>query len=94
MPSITAELLAWADTLTTVTVQAWRPPTGSRVHLCLTSTLTGPTGLVELTVYGGAPHDPTLIGELAPDEYRKVTLDELRTWATNTSGANREGVIR
>jgi hypothetical protein len=94
VPSIAAELLTWADTLTMVTVQAWRPTTGHRVHLSLTSTLTGPTGPVELSVYGGAPHDPTLLGELAPDEYRAVTLGELRTWATNASGADREGAAR
>lgn len=82
VPGIAAELLAWADTLTTVTVQAWRPPTGNRVHLSMLSTLAGP---VELTVYGGAPHDPTLIGDLAPDECRAVTLGELRAWREGTS---------
>jgi hypothetical protein len=92
--SIAAELLAWADTLPTVTVQVWRPPTGHRVHLSMTSTLTGPTGRAELTVYGGLPHDPALLGELAPDEHRAVTLGELRTWAANTSGTNREEASR
>jgi hypothetical protein len=77
VPGIAAELLAWADTLTTVTVQAWRTPTGNWVHLSMLSTLASP---VELTVYGGAPHDPTLLGDLAPDECRAVTLGELRTW--------------
>jgi hypothetical protein len=94
VPSIAAELLAWADTLTTLTVQAWRPITGHRVHLSLASTLTGPTGPVELTVYGGAPHDPTLIGELAPEEHQAVTLDELRTWATTTSSTDHERAVR
>jgi hypothetical protein len=91
VPGIAAELLAWADTLTTVTVQAWRPPTGNRVHLSMLSTLAGP---VELTVYGGAPHDLTLLGELAPDEYRAVTLSELRTLAATTSGTDREKASR
>jgi hypothetical protein len=82
VPSIATELLAWADTLTTITVQAWRPPTGNRVHLSMLSTL---AGSVELTVYGGAPHDPTLLGELTPDECRAVTLGELRAWREGAS---------
>jgi len=94
VPSIAAELRAWADTLPTVTVQAWRLPTGARVHLSLTSTLTGPTDIAELTVYGDAPHDPILLGELAPKEYRQVTLGELHTWTTTTSGTNREEARR
>jgi hypothetical protein len=81
VPEIASEVLAWADTLTTITVQAWRPPTGDRVHLSMTSTLNGPAGTVELTVFGGADHDPVLVGDLAPGEYRAVALGELRAWA-------------
>ncbi|MBV9444678.1 MAG: hypothetical protein JO345_02085 [Streptosporangiaceae bacterium] len=92
VPSIAAELLTWADTVTTVTAQAWRPPTGNRVHLSMASTLSGPAGPVELTVYGGANHDPALVGELVPGEHRAVTLGELRTWAT--SSTNRAGASR
>jgi hypothetical protein len=84
VPSIAAELLTWANTLTTVTAQAWRPSSGHRVHLSLTSTLSGPAGTVELTVYGGSNHDPALVGELAHGEHRAVTRGELRTWAANT----------
>ncbi|MBV8542163.1 MAG: hypothetical protein JO063_13980 [Pseudonocardiales bacterium] len=83
VPSIAAELLAWADTLPTVTAQAWRPPCGDRVHLSMASTLNGPAGTVELTVYGGADHDPAVVGDLAPGEYRAVTLDALRAWAAD-----------
>lgn len=94
VPSIAAELLTWADTLTTVTMQDWRPPTGERVHLSMASTLNGPAGPVELTIYGGTNHDPTLVGELAHGEHQAVTLGELRTWAANASGADREGMSR
>jgi hypothetical protein len=94
LPEVAAELLAWADTLATVTVQAWRPPSGDRVHLSMTSTLSGPTGTVELTVFGGTDHDPAAVGELAPGEHRVMTLGELRTWATTTSGADPEGARR
>ncbi|MGH3933586.1 MAG: hypothetical protein ACRDS1_01145 [Pseudonocardiaceae bacterium] len=82
---IAAELLAWADTLTTVTVQAWQPPSGDRVHLSIASALIGPAGSVELTIFGGTDHDPALLGDLAPGERRTVTLGELRTWAADTS---------
>jgi hypothetical protein len=85
VPSIAAELLAWADTLTTITVQAWRPPSGDRVHLSMASTLNGPAGPMKLTIYGGTDHDPALFGELTPGEHRAVTLGELRTWAAIVS---------
>jgi hypothetical protein len=81
VPEVAAAVLGWADTLTTVTVQAWRSPAGDRVHLSMASALDGPAGTVELTVFGGADHDPALVGDLAPGEYRAVTLGELRTWA-------------
>ncbi|MGH3772096.1 MAG: hypothetical protein ACRDRW_11990 [Pseudonocardiaceae bacterium] len=85
VPGIAAELLTWADTLTTVTVQAWRPPCGDRVHLSMASSLSDPADTVELTIFGGADHNPALVGDLAPGEYRAVTLGELRTWATDAS---------
>jgi hypothetical protein len=91
VPEVASEVLAWADTLTTVTVQAWRTPTGDRVYLSMTSTLCGPAGTVELTVFGGAEHDPALIGDLAPGEYRAVTLGELRTWATRRLATSTDG---
>lgn len=85
VPEVATEMRAWADTLTTVTVQAWRPPAGDRVHLSMTSALSGPGATVELTIFGGADHDPALVGDLAPGEYRAVTLGELRTWAADAS---------
>ncbi|MGH3710050.1 MAG: hypothetical protein ACRDRQ_18515 [Pseudonocardiaceae bacterium] len=96
VPRIAAELLTWADTLTTVTVQAMRPPSGDRVHLSIASVLSGPAGTVELTIFGGADHDPTLLGDLAPGERRTVTLGELRIWAADTSHrlTDGEGVTR
>jgi hypothetical protein len=85
VPQVAAEVLAWADTLTTVTVQTWRPPTGARVHLSMASTLRGPAATVKLTIFGGADHDPALIDDLAAGEDRAVTLGELRTWAADAS---------
>ncbi|MCA1696070.1 MAG: hypothetical protein LC749_15840 [Actinobacteria bacterium] len=91
VPSIAAELLAWADTLTTITVQATRPPSGDRVHLSITSALIGPAGAVELTIFGGTAHDPALVGDLTPGGHRTVTLGELRTWAADTSHRPTDG---
>ncbi|MGH9059097.1 MAG: hypothetical protein ACRDZY_06220 [Acidimicrobiales bacterium] len=55
------------------------------MHLSITSALIGPTGTVELTIFGATGHDPALIGDLAPGEHRTVTLGELRTRAADTS---------
>ena len=91
VPEVASEVLAWADTLTTVTVQAWRPPTGDRVHLSMASTLNGAAGTVELIIFGAADHDPVIVGDLAPGEYRAVTLGELHTWATDASHPPTDG---
>ena len=82
---VAVELLAWADTLTTVTVSVWRPPAGDRVHLSLASTLTGPTGTVNLDVYGGADHNPALIADLEPGQRVALSLGQLRTLADSAS---------
>lgn len=82
---VAAQLLAWADTLSTVTIQAWRPPHGDRVHLSIASTLTGPAGTVKLDVYGGADDDPALFVDLGPGDHRDVSLGHLRTWAVSSS---------
>jgi hypothetical protein len=84
-PTVAADLLAWADTLTTITIQAWRPPHGANVHLSLTTTLTGPTGTIELDVYGGADDDSDLFADLAPDQHWDISLEHLRTWATHAT---------
>jgi hypothetical protein len=87
VPKIAAELLAWADTLPMVTVQAWRSPSGDRVHLSIASTLTGPAGAVELDVYGGADDGPVLFADLAAGDQRTASLEHLRIWAASASDA-------
>jgi hypothetical protein len=86
VPMVAVELLAWADTLTTVTVSAWQPPAGDRVHLSIASSLTSPVGTVSLDVYGGADHDPTLIADLEPGQRVALSLGQLRTLAASASG--------
>jgi hypothetical protein len=78
------ELLAWADTLTAVTVTAWRPPESDRVHLSLTSTLTSPTGTVELYVFAATKDDPARFTDLTCGHRRSIPLAELHRWAATT----------
>jgi hypothetical protein len=85
VPRVAAELLAWADTLSTVTGTAWRTLDGQSVHLSITSTLTGPAGAVALEVYGGTGDDPVHYADLPPGAYRDVSLGQLRTWAASGS---------
>jgi hypothetical protein len=85
MSGLAADLLTWADTLTTVTTAAWRPPRGELVHLSITSTLVSPVGTVELEVFGGVGYDPTVFADLASGERRSATLAHLRTWASSAA---------
>ncbi len=62
---IASALLAWADTLTAVTAQAWRVPSGHSVHLSVTGQLTRGA---RMRVYGAMPFIGGGIGaDLAPD---------------------------
>ncbi|HEY6423541.1 MAG TPA: hypothetical protein VIY28_09915 [Pseudonocardiaceae bacterium] len=89
VPSIAADLVTWADTLSMVTVGAWRPPHGDRVHLSIRSSPTGSTGPVGLHVFGGADHDPRRFADLEAGDQRTVSLGELRTWTVSASQAKR-----
>ncbi|MBV8995217.1 MAG: hypothetical protein JO287_16305 [Pseudonocardiales bacterium] len=81
VPTVARDLLAWADTVPTVTVQAWRVLAGDRVHLSIASTLTGPTGAVELDVFGAVDYDPARFADLTAGDRCKVPLRQLRAWA-------------
>ncbi|MBV9161310.1 MAG: hypothetical protein JO309_17040 [Pseudonocardiales bacterium] len=83
LPTVAGDLLAWAETLTMVTAQAWRVPQGDRVHLSLAGTLTDPAPAIELDVFGGVNHDPEDFVDLEPGEHRVILLAQLRTWAAS-----------
>ena len=71
-PQIAAALLAWADTLTEITVEAWRVPSGDYVYLSLIGQLTADIGV---RLYGAmAFAGRGLGGDLAPDARRPVPL--------------------
>jgi hypothetical protein len=84
LPTLAGELLAWAETLPTVTVTAWRVPHGERVHLSLASTLSGPPPTIELDVFAGVDHDPEHFADLEPGEHRVIPLAQLRAWASSS----------
>jgi len=79
-PQITSALLAWADTLTKVTVEAWRVPSGDSVHLSVLARLPGGASI---QVYGAMPFTKHGIGaDLPPDTSTTVSLTVLRERAT------------
>jgi hypothetical protein len=80
-------LLAWANTLTDLTLRAWRPASSPSVHLDVNATLTGPAGTVTLTVFGGTDFDPVVFPGLEPGQRRPISLGQLTTWATATGTA-------
>ena len=80
LPQIAGALLVWADTLTGVTVEAWRVPSGDCVHLSVIGRLPGG---MSVRVYGGVPFTEHGIGAaLAPKASTSVPLGVLRERAT------------
>ncbi|MBV8540145.1 MAG: hypothetical protein JO364_09285 [Pseudonocardiales bacterium] len=79
-PQIATGLLAWADTLTSATAEAWRVPSGDSIHLSVIGRLPSD---VTIRVYGGVPLTPHGIGaDLTPDGSATVSLTVLRHLAT------------
>jgi hypothetical protein len=79
-PQIAGALLAWADTLTDVTTEAWRVPNGDCVHLSVIGQLPGG---VSVRVYGGVAFTQHGLGaDLTPDACTTVSLVVLRERAT------------
>lgn len=79
-PQVAAALLAWADTLTEVSAEAWRCFDGQSVHLSVRGAL--PTGAV-LRVYAAidyAQHGPG--ADLEPGATTTLRLSVLREMAT------------
>jgi hypothetical protein len=80
LPQIAGALLAWADTLTSPAIEAWRVPSGTEVHLSVIGRLPGGT---RVAVYGGVAFTAHGIGkDLAPDASITVPLAVLRERTT------------
>jgi hypothetical protein len=72
--------LVWADTLTEVTAEAWRVPSGDCVHLSVLGQLPGG---VSVRIYGGVAFTEHGIGaDLVPGASMSVPLAVLRERAT------------
>ena len=82
LADLASALLGWADTLTQITVTAWRPRHGETVHLTLTGQLPDTTSV---EVYGGVDYTDALFGDLQPDGRQGVALSVLRAWAAGDS---------
>ena len=77
---IAGALLAWADTLTAITTEAWRVPGGDSVHLSVLGQLSSG---VWVRVYGVVPFTEHGIGaDLTPNACTTVALAVLREQAT------------
>jgi hypothetical protein len=80
LPEIARGLLAWADTLTETTAEAWRVPRGDSLHLSVTGRLSEG---IPVQVYGSLPFTPRGIGaDLAPGASTTVSWAFLRERAT------------
>jgi hypothetical protein len=77
-------LLAWANTLTDMTLRAWRPENSTSVHLDVDAILTGPQGTVALRVFGGTDFTEAVFPGLEPGQIRPVSLGQLTAWAAGT----------
>jgi hypothetical protein len=86
LAGLAAGLLGWADTITGVTAEAWRPPTGVSVHLTVTGRLLHDSTPVK--VYGGVPYTADVFGpDLQPDGRQSLGLSVLRGWASGAAVA-------
>jgi hypothetical protein len=83
LPGLASGLLAWVDTLTKVTVTAWRPPHGQTVHLTVTGERQDGT---RVAVYGAVDFAADVFGDLQPSGKQGVALSVVRSWASGASG--------
>src|SRR6476469_1130013 len=82
LPALAAALLDWADTLTSISATAWRPPGDHSVHLSITGRLADKTAV---EVYGGVDYTDELFGDLQPGSRQGVALSVLSEWAADSS---------
>jgi hypothetical protein len=81
LPVVASMLLAWADTLTDISAEAWRVPDGSSVHLAIRGRLEDGT---KVQVFDGVPHDWRF--RLDKAQRQVISLAVLREWSTLDEG--------
>lgn len=73
-----AALVEWANILTGVTGEMWRPAAGDSVHL----SVVGATGSgVRIRIYGAVSADPILSASIEPGGQGALSLAQLADWA-------------
>lgn len=94
LSTVASVLVIWADTLSEVSLSAWRPPARDTVHIHVSGRLAGG---VPIEVWAGvkAPVPPV---NLEPDQKKTLRLGLLRTWIAapandehSTTNARAEG---
>jgi hypothetical protein len=88
LPHTATALLGWADTLTGVTAEIWRPHTSDSTHLVI---LGATSSGVRVRIYGVVAADtmPTI---LQPGDHRAVLVTDLADWAGSTRTSSDGGV--
>jgi hypothetical protein len=81
LPVVASMLLAWADTLTDISAEAWRVPDGSSTHLTIHGRLADGT---TVSVFDGVEHHRCF--RLDEDERRSISLACLREWSAFDEG--------
>jgi len=81
LPAVAAVLLAWADTITAVTVSVWCPPHGETLHITVHGRLAEG---ITIRVYGCVSSTATSL-DMSADETRTVSLALLRAWADDVA---------
>jgi hypothetical protein len=84
LPVVAAGLLAWADTLTNVSVAGWRFRYGDNVALRLIGELPN-ANATWIEIFGAFSYTDTIATTIGPEVHRDthlhLTLDDLRSWA-------------
>jgi hypothetical protein len=83
LATVAGGLLTWAESLTEVTAEAWRPPTGTDVHL----SVSGMVGGVSVRAFDAAPFDAAVFAGLEPGQRGSIPLGRLRAWAIGSAVA-------
>jgi hypothetical protein len=83
LATVAGGLLTWADSVTEVTAEAWRPSTGTDVHL----SVSGMVGGVSVRAFDAAPFDAAVFTGLQPGQRGSIPLQRLRAWAIGSGVA-------
>jgi hypothetical protein len=78
LDTVTGGLRSWAESLTDVTAETWRPSADAAVHL----SVSGRAGGVSVRVFDAVIFDELVFPGLEPDQRRPIQVEQLCTWST------------